>query len=91
MLSCAGLVNLNFSVYTVIDSVKDYTTIEAKMIEREPHLLPSVNSVPGRSLCPEGGWPLEGAWQSWPYLQRQRRRADKSLSISISLVTQLMN
>lgn len=38
-----------------------------------PHLLPSVSSVPGRSLCPEGGWPLEGAWQSWPYLPRQRQ------------------
>ena len=44
------------------------------------HLLPNVSSEPGRSRCPEGGWPPEGAWQSWLCLQ------DKQVEVICRLV-----
>ena len=60
-----------------------HTHTHIRMTDRVPHLLPSVSSVPGHCLCPEGGWPQGGAWQSWPYLRRQTQ-TDQSLESTVS-------
>lgn len=63
MNEAPGSAGLSFiNVYTGIVFVWKITQhaythkhTHAQMIEGVTHLLPSVNSVPGRSLCPEGG------------------------------------
>lgn len=74
-----SFINANTGIYLVWRIIQNtHTHTHFMMMKRVTHLLPSVSSVPGRCLCPEGGWPLEGAWQSWLYLQ------DKQLNLRSS-------